>query len=206
MGLCYESLVRFKADPADRRHGTISGYRYGCRCDRCRKAGSDYAKDERKRRKEREQANERKVRELEKAALRRSKASRTADNRGRRYAVDICTIPAFLRPLMDRPDIDNDDRLCAICGRPATNMHHIVRRSSGKWIVDGEEMRKPLVRLCGGGNANGCHGLAHDNRLHFRWNDGRWEFQIFPEPIGQADALRAEGGWIDVERWQALRG
>lgn len=29
------------ADPSDRRHGTRTGYVYGCRCDRCRKAVHD---------------------------------------------------------------------------------------------------------------------------------------------------------------------
>lgn len=28
-------------DPSDRRHGTRTGYTYGCRCDRCRQAVHD---------------------------------------------------------------------------------------------------------------------------------------------------------------------
>lgn len=33
------------SDPSDQRHGTANGYmNYGCRCDRCRKAYSEYHK------------------------------------------------------------------------------------------------------------------------------------------------------------------
>lgn len=170
-----ERIAAFKADPTDRRHGTMTGYRYGCRCARCRKAAYAAADE------------------------RRAKPKPG----GRRYVVDVCTVPAFLRPMMGRPDIDNDEGLCAVCGTPATNLHHVVRRGAGRWIADGREVRKPLVRLCGDGNLSGCHGLAHANRLHFRWNEakGRWEFRVFPEPIRYQDALEAEGWWAPFERW-----
>ena len=32
------ALAEMRADPSDRRHGTATGYNYGCRCDRCRAA------------------------------------------------------------------------------------------------------------------------------------------------------------------------
>lgn len=32
------ALAGMRADPSDRRHGTVTGYNYGCRCDRCRAA------------------------------------------------------------------------------------------------------------------------------------------------------------------------
>lgn len=31
-------LAEMIADPSDRRHGTITGYGYGCRCSRCKDA------------------------------------------------------------------------------------------------------------------------------------------------------------------------
>lgn len=32
-------LAEMKADPNDRKHGTYTGYTYGCRCDRCVEVG-----------------------------------------------------------------------------------------------------------------------------------------------------------------------
>jgi hypothetical protein len=33
-------------DPDDPRHGTVNGYRKGCRCDECKQAINDYAKND----------------------------------------------------------------------------------------------------------------------------------------------------------------
>lgn len=35
-------LCEMRADPLDRAHGTVAGYGYGCRCERCRRAESVY--------------------------------------------------------------------------------------------------------------------------------------------------------------------
>ena len=38
-------LAEMLADPADRRHGTVTGYSYGCRCRRCREARAAARRD-----------------------------------------------------------------------------------------------------------------------------------------------------------------
>lgn len=43
---------RFLADMDDPRHGTASGYTYGCRCARCRMAGREASRRPRPRREE----------------------------------------------------------------------------------------------------------------------------------------------------------
>lgn len=130
------------------------------------------------------------------------------------------TLPEILRPLMDGASV----RLgrCAVCGRFASlNQHHIVRRGAGRLYRDGIEVPKPTITLCGLGNnladADGrpfCHGLAHANRLHFRWvvppgefnrprpqGSGHWEYIVLPEPTRYADALGMDG-WRPLRRWR----
>lgn len=47
-----EKLVRLLADPEDRKHGTTTGYSYGCRCERCKAAGARYRQEYKKRKDE----------------------------------------------------------------------------------------------------------------------------------------------------------
>lgn len=123
----------------------------------------------------------------------------------------IDTLPEILRPLMDGPSIKTP--YCAVCGRSdmPLNQHHIVRRGAGKLYLHGVEVRKPTITLCGSGNTCGCHGLAHQNRLHFRWvpkpsgrwkpatfGSGWWEFLVTDEPTSYPDAL-------DMDGWRKLR-
>lgn len=35
-------LREMQENPDDRRHGTLSGYTYGCRCERCSRAMAEY--------------------------------------------------------------------------------------------------------------------------------------------------------------------
>ena len=124
---------------------------------------------------------------------------------------NVDTLPEILRPLMEGPSIETPR--CAVCGAPwPLNRHHIVRREAGKLFRDGREVPKPTVMLCGSGNGSGCHGLAHANRLHFRWvraeqrfnrpappGSGHWEYLLLPEPTKYADAL-AMDGWGRLPR------
>lgn len=122
----------------------------------------------------------------------------------------VTTLPMILQPMMGKPDVLSTDHTCAFCGRHASpgvriEKHHIVRRGAGEMYVDGEKLRKPLISVCGDGNAlkdaDGrflCHGLIHNHMLHLRWNDGCWEFLMTSEPTKYIDALCMNG-------WRRLR-
>lgn len=205
-----ERLAEMAADPGDRRHGTATGYDYGCRCDACRSA----AHERHMRRYEgRRKANAEKRAEREAEKARRAAVKPAGGRRAPKpHPKDVCTVPAYLRPLMGRPSIDNVEGRCVWCGAPATDRHHIVKRSQGRWVRDGVEVRKPTVRLCGSGNACGCHGKAHAGMLHFRWVQhqpdsrrplaeagpglpGHWEALETSEPCRTLEAWRIEEGW-----------
>ena len=93
--------------------------------------------------------------------------------------------------LMEAPSIDNIEKRCAICGKPATDKHHIVPRSAGKLFDQyGHELKNPTVRLCGHGNTSGCHGLAHSHRLHFRYMTYEKKRKgMYPQKIKQLEYL-----------------
>jgi hypothetical protein len=59
---------------------------------------------------------------------------------------------------LDRPGLKSDR--CVVCGSAASNNHHEPPRSR---FHKSDEPRIPTFSLCGGGNASGCHGLAHNN-------------------------------------------
>lgn len=122
------------------------------------------------------------------------------------------TLAPMWWPLMDGVTIKSDR--CAVCGRSPVQMHHVVKRSAGKLYRNGIELPKPCLPLCGLGNASGCHGLAHANRLHFRWvtadagadgwylthvDGGHWEYLLAEEPVNYLTALSMDG-------WKPLRG
>lgn len=219
----FERIMAFRNDPTDKRHGTNTGYTsYGCRCERCVEAGRAAGRASYRRQCEKKIARIKEAREASvdpfrkkpegskvPATERREKAAARA---GKAPQKDVCTIPRYLLRLMDKPSIKRADGRCLICGRPAENAHHIVKRSAGKWVTDGREHRKPTVELCGMGNASGCHGLAHQGRLHFRWVDqadiarhahekcagaGHWEYKLFKEPCSVLEAWSSgEDGWV----------
>lgn len=128
----------------------------------------------------------------------------------------VTTLPLILQPLMGKPSIELP--YCAVCGRyEPLNQHHIVHRGAGiMFDGHGHELKKPTITLCGFGNnlnapdgGEWCHGLAHANRLHFRWVDGNtdklrpgywdvigsghWEYLVTKKPVKYQKALELPG-------------
>lgn len=188
-----EHRADLMADPTDKRHGTRRGAELMCPCPSCteKRAGLNAE------RRERDRAKRAKMKPSYPKP--RSKSRRTSK--------DVCTVDAILLPMMGKPSIDNANHTCCVCGKPATNKHHLVRRGAGKLVRDGREVAKPTVRLCGSGNASGCHGLAHAGMLHFRWArtssedsrtgnvlvGGHWEYLETDEPVKYQTALGMDG-------------
>lgn len=131
---------------------------------------------------------------------------------------NVTTLPEFLQPLMAGTSLKLEH--CAVCGKAyPLNQHHVVRRGAGKLYRDGREVPKPCITLCGSGNTSGCHGLAHANRLHFRWvathrdqkrrvalrdvwtGCGHWEFLMLDEPTDYLTALGMDG-WRRLPRFR----
>lgn len=73
---------------------------------------------------------------------------------------------------------------CVVCGKPYPTSHHVVPRSRGGH-------NGPQLHLCGHGTS-GCHGLAEDKKLHFRYAT-RWLYLKTPHPTKYADALDMDG-------------
>lgn len=194
-------------NPNDRRHGTTTGYVYGCRCERCVEASRAAWRRSGERRRLRRLAEKPK-----RKTLGTVRAKAYAGGAGKK---DICTVDQLQLPMMGRPSIKFDPPRCAICGRTwPLNNHHIVKRSAGVLVVNGVEAKKPTVMLCGSGNTSGCHGLAHQQRLHFRWVEaacehdgtdwaeavsglGHWEYLLTEKPTRYEAAL-AMAGWRSV--------
>ncbi|MBX9032648.1 hypothetical protein [Gordonibacter massiliensis (ex Traore et al. 2017)] len=190
-----EHRADLMADPDDRRHGTARGAGLMCPCPACSEKRAEINAERRER--------DRKKR----AAKVKASYQRPPRKRHRKPSKDVCTVDAILLPMMGKPSVDNEARVCCICGAPATDRHHIVRRGAGKLVRDGREVAKPTIRLCGDGNAGGCHGKAHAGMLHFRWVGteqtdrrtgnvlvgGHWEFLETDEPTKYQTALETDG-------------
>ena len=127
----------------------------------------------------------------------------------------VTTIPELYWPLMNGVTIESDR--CVVCGRSPVQMHHVVKRSAGNMYRGGVRIPRPKLPLCGLGNASGCHGLAHQNRLHFRWvrpreafnrptpqGSGHWEYLITDEPTRYERALEMDG-WRPLPDCDALQ-
>lgn len=87
----------------------------------------------------------------------------------------MITRGSYRAALLDRPSITEnglDGHVCPVCGRYATNLHHVVPKGMGG-VPAAIERRIPKMLLCGSGTT-GCHGAAHRGRLHLNYDGGRW--------------------------------
>ena len=119
----------------------------------------------------------------------------------------VSTLAEIYRPLMNGCSVETP--YCCVCGTThPLNRHHVVKRSTGNMYRNGVKIPKPTLMLCGSGNASGCHGLAHQGRLHFRWvgtdqasgeywnttvKGGHWEYLLTDEPTKYQKALDMDG-------------
>lgn len=117
----------------------------------------------------------------------------------------------FYERLLDKPSIVDTD-FCAICGSPAIDKHHVIKKGMGGYSKETEK-RIPQMRLCGFGNNSGCHGLMHKGRLHVYWDEsmGGWVFWVSPEPMKDFDAWYNHWdeflpipGWIEQQTGKLL--
>lgn len=128
------------------------------------------------------------------------------------------TLSLIWHDLMLSPSFDNLEHRCVICGRPATDLHHMVPRSAGELFDEySRKLKKPTIRLCGSGNMCGCHGLAHQKKLHFRYVFEEYtntrtnlsygarhlEYLLCDEPTSRLDALEMDG-WRLVRTGELL--
>lgn len=111
------------------------------------------------------------------------------------------SIPADMRGLLDKPDVISP--CCAVCFRPYDNEHHVVFKASGG-VSKELEKRIPRIRLCGMGNASGCHGKAHHRELHFDFRDGGWMYLETGKPTKRNEALEMPG-WKLLGGWELVR-
>lgn len=94
---------------------------------------------------------------------------------------------------------------CAVCGRPATNVHHLAGRGGfdldtprGSW-----RLRSPLIALCGSGTT-GCHDGFHGGAwltIRWAWDDESskaawWDGRLLEALAPHDPRLYAFGCWL----------
>lgn len=95
---------------------------------------------------------------------------------------------------------------CAICGLPASNVHHVSHQSKGYFTLkaglDEFKLKPALFALCGTGTT-GCHDKFHGSaRLKARWiwrdesfADYWWSGEMLKRFGAHNPALYAYGSW-----------
>ena len=107
-------------------------------------------------------------------------------------AKHLLGLPLYRQRLMDKPSLESD--CCIFCGKPATEDHHIVPRSS---LIKKLQKFSPTVSVCGFGNTDGCHGALHNGRIHIRWNE-RFEYATFEHSVSH-DFAEKYGYWEELK-------
>lgn len=116
-----------------------------------------------------------------------SACARLSDGKG--IPVPKNTLSPELWHLVGAEDVKQ--KRCVVCGKTATNKHHVIERSEGS-LLGGRKIHKPVVTLCGSGTT-GCHGKVHEGRLHLDWRNGEWEFLETEEVTSQKHAYKLDG-------------
>lgn len=95
---------------------------------------------------------------------------------------------------------------CMVCGRPATNSHHVPPRSRGTFTLSTErgdyELKPSLFALCGSGTT-GCHNGFHGGARFFpewAWNtpeaaESWWTGELLSMFEPHSTLLYAFGHW-----------
>lgn len=109
--------------------------------------------------------------------------------------LDKTTLPVIYHELMKAPSVKLP--YCAWCGKNyPLNQHHMVFRSAGNLFKNGKKVEKPTVTLCGSGSL-GCHGKAHQRKLHFKYEDGKLYGAEFKTATSYLDALKSHE-WREI--------
>ena len=101
---------------------------------------------------------------------------------------------------------------CAVCGRRATNVHHVPPRSKGRIFElltpDGSHwLRAALFALCGSGT-QGCHNGFHGGArfaVRWQWHDDYWAHkwwsgELLKEHKPHDPALYLYGCWVITDK------
>lgn len=137
--------------------------------------------------------------------------------RGTPYRQAVCMGMPHVHAHYNGPEardcVRDRDAECAVCRRPATNVHHepplgmgggngtfTLTTPRGTW-----ELRPALIALCGSGT-DGCHGKRHDGLLRFEWlwtdrshEEKWWEGEFLSQGFEPHDPrLLDYGGWWAV--------
>lgn len=96
---------------------------------------------------------------------------------------------------------------CFLCGRLATNCHHVVPRGKGQVFTLSTpkgtwRLRSPLFALCGSGTT-GCHNGFHGGALYrarWVWDDPTseeawWSGELLSELTPHSPGLYLHGRW-----------